>query len=360
MSDAARGYEHYEDDVRERASGRATRPRSKRRPAHTTAVPARVTGVDRGRYTCRLEDEQGHPGTEVTAVRARELRRGGVVVGDRVGLVGDTTGAEGTLARLVRVEPRSTTLRRTADDTDPVERVIVANADLLGIVTATTDPQPRPRLIDRCLVAAYDGGLRPLLVVTKTDLAPADDLAAAYRALEVPVVATRRDRSPTALQDALAGHRSVLVGPSGVGKSTLVNSLVPEAARAVGGVNPVTGRGRHTSSSAVALALPGGGWVIDTPGVRSFGLAHLDLARVLRAFPDLAAGAERCPRGCDHLNPDCALDDWVERGQASAARLDSLRRLLTSREGGDDLGSEVPTADAVADEHDAGAGSRRD
>lgn len=343
MSSAVRDYEHYEDDVRDRASGRATRPRSKRRPTHTAAVPARVTAVDRGRYTCRLEDKDGHAGAEVTAVRARELRRGGVVVGDRVGLVGDTSGAEGTLARLVRVEPRSTTLRRTADDTDPVERVIVANADLLGIVTATTDPEPRPRLIDRCLVAAYDGGLRPLLVVTKTDLASSADLASTYRALDVPVVQTRRDRPPTHLRDALAGHRTVLVGPSGVGKSTLVNSLVPAAARAVGRVNPVTGRGRHTSSSAVALPLPDGGWVIDTPGVRSFGLAHVDLDRVLRAFPDLAAGAEHCPRGCDHLNPDCALDAWVRAERASAARLDSLRRLLLAREAGDD-----PSGDATA------------
>jgi ribosome biogenesis GTPase / thiamine phosphate phosphatase len=299
-------------------------------------VPARVTTVDRGRYTCRVEDVDGRPGPEVTAVRAREMRRGGVVVGDRVGLVGDVSGESGTLARLVRVEPRSTTLRRTADDIDPVERVIVANADVLGIVTAATDPQPRPRLIDRCLVAAYDGGLEPVLVVTKTDLAPPDELVATYSGLAVPVVAIRRDQSLDALRDTLFGHRSVLVGPSGVGKSTLVNALVPDAERAVGVVNPVTGRGRHTSSSAIALALPGGGWVIDTPGVRSFGLAHVDLDRVLRSFPDLAAGAGACPRGCDHLSEGCALDAWVSAGRASPQRLDSLRRLLAAREEADD------------------------
>lgn len=299
-------------------------------------MPARVTTVDRGRYTCRVEDVDGRPGPEVSAVRAREMRRGGVVVGDRVGLVGDVSGDTGTLARLVRVEPRSTTLRRTADDTDPVERVIVANADVLGIVTAATDPPPRPRLIDRCIVAAYDGGLAPLLVVTKTDLAPPDDLLATYSGLEVPVVAIRRDRPPDALRDALHEHRSVLVGPSGVGKSTLVNALVPNAERAVGGVNPVTGRGRHTSSSAIALALPGGGWVIDTPGVRSFGLAHVDPERVLRSFPDLASGAAACPRGCDHLNESCALDAWVGQAHASEQRLDSLRRLLAARDEADD------------------------
>lgn len=335
-SRSARDYEHFEDDVVSRATGRNSRPRSKRRPAHASAQPARVTAVDRGRYTCRIESAPGRPGSEVTAVRARELRRGAVVVGDLVGLVGDVTGADGTLARLVRVEPRTTTLRRTADDTDPVERVIVANADVLGIVTAVADPQPRRRLVDRCLVAAYDGGLRPLLVVTKTDLASPDDLADTYSALDVPVVAVRRDQPPDAVLAALAGHRTVLVGPSGVGKSTLVNALVPDAERAVGGVNPVTGRGRHTSSSAVALPLSTGGWVIDTPGLRSFGLAHVDLSRVLMAFPDLAKGAALCPRACDHLNPSCALDAWVEQDGATAERLESLRRLLAAREAGDE------------------------
>jgi ribosome biogenesis GTPase len=124
-----------------------------------------------------------------------------------------------------------------------------------------------------------------------------------------------------------------------VGKSTLVNTLIPDADRAVGAVNVVTGRGRHTSSSAVALPLPGGGWLIDTPGLRSFGLGHMSPERVVRAFGDLAAGAEHCPPGCDHLGPDCALDAWVAAAGADAgplaARLDSLRRLLRSKEGPD-------------------------
>ncbi len=338
-SSSSRRYEHYEDDVRGRASGRNSRPRSKRRPRHDTAVPARVVAVDRGRYTCLPDGDVGETagsGVEVTAVRARELRRGGIVVGDRVALVGDVSGAPGSLARIVRVEPRATTLRRTADDSDPVERVIVANADQLAIVTSAADPPPNPRLIDRCLVAAYDGGLSPLLVVTKTDLGSADELTEQYRALDVPVCASRRGDDPTAVRAALTGHRTVLVGSSGVGKSTLVNVLVPQAGRAVGGVNPVTGRGRHTSSSAVALRLPDGGWVIDTPGMRSFGLAHVDPDRVLHAFADLQAGSSACPRSCDHLNPSCALDDWVAAGHARADRLDSLRRLLSVRDADDE------------------------
>ena len=116
----------------------------------------------------------------------------------------------------------------------------------------------------------------------------------------------------------------------------MVDALVPGAARAIGVVNAVTGRGRHTSSSAIALELPDGGWVIDTPGVRSFGLAHVDLDRVIHAFPDLAEGTADCPRGCSHDEPECALDDWVAAGHSDPARLASLRRLLRSRDAPED------------------------
>jgi ribosome biogenesis GTPase / thiamine phosphate phosphatase len=137
------------------------------------------------------------------------------------------------------------------------------------------------------------------------------------------------------LREQLVDRISVFIGHSGVGKSTLVNALVPGAARAVGVVNEVTGRGRHTSSSAVSLRLPGAaGWVVDTPGVRSFGLAHVDLTRIIEHFPDLAPGTEQCPRGCTHDEQECALDAWVDSGRAGAAgtsRLDSLRRLLRAR-----------------------------
>ncbi|MGL5927612.1 MAG: ribosome small subunit-dependent GTPase A, partial [Dermatophilaceae bacterium] len=244
----------------------------------------------------------------------------------------------GSLARVVRVSPRTTTLRRTADDTDPVERVVVANADQLVVVSALADPEPRPRLIDRCLVAAYDAGMDPLLALTKADLSDPVPFLGAYAPLSVPHVVTARSASGVvgleALHDALRGRVSVLVGHSGVGKSTLVNALVPDADRAIGRVNEVTGRGRHTSTSAVALALPGGGWVIDTPGVRSFGLAHVDPARIVLHFPDLEPGTAQCPRGCTHDEEECALDTWVASGAAGpagAARLDSLRRLLRAR-----------------------------
>jgi len=339
-----------EDDVRVRA-GRGSRPRTRRRPLHEGASEA---------YGSLIEDDAPGGGRMVTAMKARELGRNSVVVGDRVALAGDTSGATGTLARIVRVEERTSALRRSPDDADPLERIIVANADQMVIVCALADPAPRLRFVDRCLVAAYDAGLDPLLVLTKADLASPRRVRAFYRPLGLPMISTRRPlpaQTMTRLRRALDGRISVLIGQSGVGKSTLVNELVPEAGRAVGEVNPVTGRGRHTSSSAVALRLPplparrpgaagasgsddrgtdgsgtgDPGWLIDTPGVRGFGLGHVSVERVVEAFGDLAEGTAGDPPGCDHLAEGCALDEWA-REHGAGARLDSLRRLLRSRD----------------------------
>ncbi|WNE98748.1 ribosome small subunit-dependent GTPase A [Streptomyces luomodiensis] len=321
-----------EDDVRIRPNRRGNRPRTSIRPKHEDAAEGFVLTVDRGRLTVLVEDRT------ITAMKARELGRKGVVVGDRVAVVGDLSGAKDTLARIVRVHERSSVLRRTADDDDPYERVVVANADQLAIVTALADPEPRPRLIDRCLVAAFDADLEPLLVLTKSDLAPAEELLKTYESLGIPYVVTSRDEladgdAADRVRERLADRVTVFVGHSGVGKTTLVNALVPDRQRATGRVNAVTGRGRHTTTSALALPLPDDkGWVIDTPGVRSFGLHHVDPARVIHAFPDLEPGTEGCPRACSHDEPDCALDQWVADGHAEPARLYSLRRLLATRE----------------------------
>ena len=213
--------EHYERPRRH------TRPRTKERPTYDDAVDGVVVTVDRGRFTLVVDD------AVVTAMKARPLGRKGVVVGDRVRVVGDTSGAEGSLARIVEVTERTTTLRRTADDDDPVERVIVANASQLVVVTALADPEPRTGLIDRALVAAYDAGMDPLLCMTKADLADPETLLSSYRSLCVPWVVTQRGSDLTELRDRLRGRTSVMVGHSGVGKSTLVNALVPDAEREI-------------------------------------------------------------------------------------------------------------------------------
>lgn len=331
MSPRARSrYDEHDPESYERPR-RRTRPRTKERPSYDDAVPAVVVTVDRGRLTCLLAD-----GTPVMAMKARPLGRKAVVVGDRVRLVGDTSGAVDTLARIVLIDERDNVLRRTADDTDPIERVIVANADQLVIVAALADPEPRPRLIDRALVAAYDAGMTPLLCLTKADLADPETLIGIYRPLGVEYVVTQRGADPANVRARLVGHTSVLVGHSGVGKSTLINALVPDAGRSVGVVNAVTGRGRHTSTNTLMLPLPSAdgtsaGWIVDTPGIRSFGLAHVDPDHLIEAFPDLHDLTADCPRGCTHGSdePECGLDE-AEGDQRD--RVASFRRLLASRD----------------------------
>ena len=323
--------EYDESDARIRPS-RTTRRRTKDRPSHSDSITAFVTTVDRGRTTCVTDD-----GVVITAMKARELGPKSVVVGDLVEIVGDVTGTEGTLARIVTVNERINSLSRTVDDAARVERTIVANIDQLLIVVASANPEPRRGLIDRFLVSAFHESIKPIIVVTKVDVSPVPDFIKEYAALGVDIITTSskseaRAKDVAGILEILDEKISVLVGHSGVGKSTLINDLVPEADRMTGDVNDVTGRGRHTSSSAIALPLINGGWIIDTPGIRAFGLAHRDPREIVEAFPDLAEVASTCMSHCSHAEDSCALNQWIAAEPAQAVerqlRVESLRSLL--------------------------------
>ena len=316
---------HFEHEPTERSRGR----RSKLQPTYKDATEGFVTVVDRGRFTVALDFDTSTP-RFVYAIKSRNLGRKGVIVGDYVKLIGDLSGNKDTLARIVEIQVRRTLLRRTSDDLDNEEKPIVANADYVAIVQALKDPEPRIRFIDRCVVAALAEGIQPIVVFTKSDLANDREMRNILDGMDIEIFTVNKSEGHDRLRSFLQGHRTVFIGHSGVGKSTLVNSLTPNAEQLTGDVNDVTGRGRHTTTAAFAIQINGSGWIIDTPGVRGFGLGHIDPDDVIDFFQDLIEGTTDCPRACNHLDSTCALDDWVKTHHIHTARLDSLRRLLKS------------------------------
>ena len=326
-----------EDDVRVNQSrqfgaSNKARARTKDRPDYSEAKTAKIIEVDRGRVKCLLT---GDTATEVIAMKARELGKKSVVVGDLVSVVGDLSGKEGSLARVVTVLPRKNSLTRTIDDHVNDERVIVANVDQMGIVVAAANPEPREGFIDRALVVAFDQGIKPIIIMTKQDLADGTDFLNTYKDLDITIFKIDKSSDLSTLNTQLQEKVTVLLGHSGVGKSTLVNKLLGDERRATGDVNDVTGRGRHTSSSAIALKLPSisnnsSTWIIDTPGVRSFGIAHVEATRVISAYPEFTQAITHCPKNCTHDEESCALNHWPDLTLQNLARLASLRRVLST------------------------------
>jgi len=314
-----------EDDVRVRPNPKGSRPRTKIRPSFENAKRGMVLEVHLARYRVLTED-----GVEVLATLAKELRTDGCVTCDQVLLDGDVSGKTGTLARIVQIEPRTSELTRVAEDGS--EQRIVANADQIVIVMAAANPEPRARLVDRFLVASYLQNLSPVLVMTKCDLADPTDFVENFSGTNLKIIQTSKVSPNLAeLKELISGKKSVFVGHSGVGKSTLINLLAPVTGRATGEVNEATGKGKHTSSSAVAIPVAGG-WIIDTPGVRTFGISGATTEQILASYSDLSEVAKDCPRDCSHLagSPDCELDAAVASAKLKAERLASFRRLVDS------------------------------
>jgi ribosome biogenesis GTPase len=286
----------------------------------------RVVALDRGHVEVLVDGER------LVARYGGGMRGVRVAVGDEVRVARSARGGE---ARLVARDERRTVLARSGDDLEDDERVVVANADAVVCVVGVDNLEAGLRFADRVLVAASLGGLAAVLVVNKIDLAESREAVEAavapYRRAVEHVVLTSATTGEglDELARVLFGRWSALTGHSGVGKSSLTNRLVPEAARAVGAL----GRrgGRHTTVAARALPLVDG-WLVDTPGVRSFGLGALAPGALARHFPELATLACELDDCTHDGEPGCAL----EPAALPAVRLAAYRRLLAAlRAGGE-------------------------
>ncbi len=261
----------------------------------------------------------------------------GPVTGDRVvWRAGEPTGV--VVAQL----ERASALCRP----DPQGRLkpIAANIDRIILVIAPR-PEPHANLVDRYLVAAEATGIEPVILLNKTDLldsdpelrATMDDLLALYPGLGYRILHTSSHRGGLSeLYEALRDHTSVFVGQSGVGKSSLINALLPEAALRVGELSELTGKGTHTTTTARLFHLPSGGTLIDSPGIREFGLWHMSREQVEQGFREFRPFLGSCRfRDCRHRQePDCAILAAAERGDISPQRLESYRLIVAGLEDG--------------------------
>ncbi|MEE8396155.1 MAG: ribosome small subunit-dependent GTPase A [bacterium] len=276
----------------------------------------------------------------VCSLRGRQRREARPVVGDRVLL---TTHPDGSGTILTILPRRNALTRRQADRArrgrPAAAQVLAANVDQLVIVAALREPPFREGLVERLLAAAAVAGMEPLLCISKIDLdggGEFDALCLVYRALPLAVlgVTIRRPETLAALGAALAGKTSVLAGHSGVGKTSLLNELV-ERQMAVGDLGGAqVARGRHTTSTARLIPLRGGGFAIDSPGVKEFGLHGPAPSELARHYPDFGPHLDHCGfRDCMHRSePGCAVLAAVEAGEVSQARYRSYRTLLEELE----------------------------
>jgi len=294
-------------------------------------TPARVVRVDRGAVIV-----QGREGT-LPAIVAGALDAAGEpgppAVGDWVAL---DRAADTAMVRAIL--PRSGVLSRRRPGEADFEQAVAANVDVVLIVESV-ERGPNPRRIERAVAIAWEAGATPVVVLTKIDLC--DDLEAGLaRAREgapfsdvVPVSALGGDGIDGLMEHLPHGSTAVLLGPSGVGKSTLTNRLLGEERLVVSEVRRGDGKGRHTTTHRELVMLPGGGCLIDTPGIRELGL-WVDPGSVAPAFPEIEEAAARCRfRDCRHdTEPGCAVVAEVRAGRLDEARLASYHRLRREAE----------------------------
>lgn len=292
---------------------------------------ATVLRASGGVYDVELED-----GTVAEAsLRGRlKLQRR---TGDRV-VAGDVAEverhADGSLT-IESVAPRRSELARRAPGHGRKARVIVANVDQVVIVLAAAEPAPRRRLLDRFLVIAESNHLEPLVIINKVDLTGDDvvsELLRPYRDAGYATLRTsvRADVGVGELRDRLRGARSVITGPSGVGKSSLLNAIQPGLGLRIGEVSRAVHKGQHTTVTAQLIPLDCGGYVADTPGLRELGLWGIEPAEMPDCFPEIRELVDGCrfTGSCTHVHePGCAVREAVAAGRLDAERYDSYRDL---------------------------------
>lgn len=294
--------------------------------------------------------DAGADGVYQCDLRARLFRKGRtrLAVGDRVAL--ETCESEDEPRGVIEeVEERRSSLRRSRDLKR--DQIVCANVDRIFVVVAAMDPPYKRPFIDRLMVGIERDQLQPFLIVNKIDLADAgedddyreliaEDLAV-YEKLGYPslTVSAGTREGLDALVDAFRGHISAVIGPSGVGKSTLLNAVCPGLTLRTGEVSDVDGRGKHTTTSAELVRVPGTGdgtpgagppgFVIDTPGVRAFGLWDLEPQELLFGFKEIAAVVHECRfTNCGHRDePGCAVKAAVEAGDVDHERFESFLKL---------------------------------